>query len=210
MSWIYILYAMTSPFSYFERPLSANMEKCWFVLRQKHYPPPQDGKGPIQLGHLIPDLKHLDQVINNDPGPTPFPQAVVVYKSRLENLKWEAQSGHNIGGSANANVPIPQTAGLVSVGGEAGVVFQKSVSNFWQFEALDSWIIQPTDAYIESCRKDKLVNAYIEKKTRFNAWSLFMITGLAIARGANSTQEEKGEWDVHTGLNGWVLSFFSK
>jgi len=177
------------------------MDKCWFVLKQKHYPPPQNGVGPIQLGHLIPDLKHLNQVINNDPGPTPFPRAMVVYDSRLEDLEWSFGYGHDLGGSGNARVPIPQAAGLVSVGGQAGAEFKKSVSNFWHFEALDTLFIQPTATYIEDSLKGKLVQGYIEKKRNIllNTWSLFMITGLAIARAAKGSQVEERGWSVKGG-----------
>jgi len=175
------------------------MNKVWFILGQTDYPPPEGGKGIIQLGHFVPDLERRDQPINKNAEPV----SVTVYPSRLEGLEWEVERDHYIGGSADALVPIPQTAGLVSIGGEVGGIFKKSVSNFWQFEALDKLIIDPPDDYIETrIKEDKLVKAYIEKNTRFNSWSIFMITGLAIARGASGTREEKVGGDVHGGLKG--------
>ncbi|KAL6230693.1 hypothetical protein BDW75DRAFT_234187 [Aspergillus navahoensis] len=182
------------------------MEKCWFVLRQKHYPPPnlKDHTGPIQLGHLISDLKHLDQVINNDPGPHPFPPAMAVYRTVLEDFQWKYQKGHEVDFTAGALVPIAETAGIVSAGGHAGVIFRKSVANFWQFKALHSQIIQPTKAYIRASLRAPVVQEYLEQNrslVSLGHWSLYMITGLAVACSARGVQAKDGAVGVGGGPN---------
>jgi len=99
--------------------------------------------------------------------------------------------------SVKALLPIPHTGGQVSVGGGASYAFKRSVSRFWEFEALDVIFIQPTKAYIEDCLDDDLVKGYIDKHKNLGSWSLFMITGLTIARGARGHQKEKDRHDLH-------------
>lgn len=171
------------------------MEKCWFVLRQTYYPPPKNGIGPIQLGHIIPGLRHLGQVINGNP--YPYPRGIVVYETRQEDLKWRIDRQNGVDLSVKALVPIPHTGGLVSVGGKASYAFQHSVSRFWEFEALDVMFIQPTRAYIEYCLDEDLVKRYVDKHKNLGSWSLFMITGLTIARGARGHQREEDRHDIH-------------
>ena len=171
------------------------MENCWFILRQSHYPPPKDGIGPIQLGHIIPDLRHLNQVINGNP--YPYPRGIAVYEHRRGDLEWEIESQNGVNLSGKALLPIPHTGGLVSVGGGANYAFKRSVSRFWEFEALDVMFIQPTRAYIEDWLDDDQVKEYVDKHKNLGSWSLFMITGLTIARGARGHQKEEDRHDIH-------------
>jgi hypothetical protein len=61
-------------------------------------------------------------------------------------------------------------------------------------------IIQPTAAYIGDSLNDELVQAHIEKtRSILKTWSLFMITGLAIARAAKGNQEEGKDRSVNGG-----------
>ncbi|KAH8692295.1 hypothetical protein BGW36DRAFT_464809 [Talaromyces proteolyticus] len=172
------------------------MEKCWFILRQSHYPPPQDGIGPIQLGHIIPDLRRLDQVINATPGPYPYPRGIAIYKSRQEIVKSKIDNNDKASLSSSVLVPIPQAAGLVSVGGRIGYAFQRSVARYWEFDALDISFIQPTRAYIEDCLGEDAVKMYIDRHRHLNSWSLYMVTGLTVARGAKAKREDKKRDDI--------------
>jgi len=147
---------------------------------------------------MISDLRHLDQVINGNP--YPYPRGIVVYESRQEDLKWETKSQNNVDLSAKAVLPIPHTGGLVSVGGKASSAFKRSVSRFLEFEALDVMFIQPTRAYIKDCLDDDLVKGHINRNKNLGSWSLFMITGLTIARGARGNRKEKDERDMHADL----------
>jgi hypothetical protein len=140
-------------------------------------------KGPICLGHIIPDLKHLDDVINTD-GPEPYPPGMSPYQSQMEQLKWDISKEQGIDLSAKIEVPT----GMLPVDptADAGVVFKREIKNYWKFDKLDTTIIQPTVAYIDDSLEDPLVADFLSKKKGLglSAWTLYMISGLIIARGA--------------------------
>jgi hypothetical protein len=176
--------------------LGINMDKCWFVLRQSHYPPPEyseaedSSRGAICLGHVIPDLKHLDAVINTD-SPEPYPANMPVFTTKKWSLNWETDRGRQIELSASGDAPI----GPVQADASVKVVFQKSASNYSNFESLDTSIIQPTMAYIEDSLESELVQKELEgrKFLGVSFWTLFMVTGLVIARGAANKQHDLAE-----------------
>lgn len=167
------------------------MDKCWFVLRQSHYPPPEyseaedSSRGAICLGHIIPDLKHLDNVINTD-GPEPYPANMPVYTTKKWSLSWESDRRHHMELSASGDAPI----GPVQADANVAVVFQKSTSSYSNFDSLDTNIIQPTLAYIEDSLENELVQKELEsgKVLGVSSWTMFMVTGLTIARGATDKQ----------------------
>ncbi|OIW27243.1 hypothetical protein CONLIGDRAFT_633582 [Coniochaeta ligniaria NRRL 30616] len=165
--------------------------KCWFVLAQTHYPPPiipkngigrMSGSGPVCLGHLIPDLKHLDNVINQH-GPLDVPPDMPIYTTRAWNLTWEVNRSGGVDVSGNAGVPVAAAAGL-TIKLEAGVAFQQTVKNFWEFESLETFIFQPTREYIEDSIEEDEVEAYLAMRGPFKSSTVFMITGIIVARGA--------------------------
>jgi hypothetical protein len=178
--------------------------KCWFVLQQTHYPPPVIPKngigtssGPICLGHLIPDLKHLDHVINRH-GPLEIPPDMPIYPTTAWDLTWEVNKSGGMNISGNTGVPITAAAGL-TIKLDAGATFQGTVKNFWEFESLDTFIVQPTSEYVEDSVEDEEVSAYLQKRGLFGSSSLFMITGIKIARGAKTKASEVRKRDVYGG-----------
>lgn len=173
--------------------------KCWFMLKQTHYPPPLipksgtgrvSGSGPICLGHLIPDLKHLDNVINIH-GPLDIPPDMPVYSTKAWDLTWEANKsdGVHVGISGKSGVPIAAAAGM-TIMLDAGAAFKRTVKNFWQFESLDTFIFQPTSEYIEESVEDDEVATHLARRGPFRSSTLFMITGIIVARGAKSKISE--------------------
>ena len=48
---------------------------------------------------------------------------------------------------------------------------------------------------------EKGVAEHIEEYKRFNAWSVYMITGITIARGGKGGGEEFEKKDEHSGLD---------
>lgn len=179
--------------------------KCWFVLQQTHYPPPVIPKngtgtssGPICLGHLIPDLKHLDNVVNRH-GPLWIPLDMPIYPTKAWDLTWEVNKNKRVDISGNAGVPIAAAAGLI-IKQDAGVAFKRTVENFWEFESLDTFIIQPTSEYVEDSVEDEEVSTYLQKRGLFRSSSLFMITGIIVARGAKTKVSKVRKRDVHGGL----------
>ncbi|KAK3682965.1 hypothetical protein B0T22DRAFT_502111 [Podospora appendiculata] len=163
--------------------------KCWFVLRHTHYPPPvfpSDGgvgrsTGPLCLGHLIPDLKHLDTVINRE-GPLAFPPDMPAYLTQMRDFSCHLATNRGVNTSAEVGIPIALAAG-VTVKGSANSAFQRSVSNFSTFKSADIFIIQVTPSYIEDSLDTEEVRKYVKKHSKLGTWSLFMITGIIIARG---------------------------
>lgn len=180
------------------------MENCWFVLKQTHYPPPtlpENGigvtTGAICLGHIIPDPKLLDNVINTK-AELKFGPDMPIYPTTSWELRWERNKGLNVGLSADVGVPVAAAAGA-TVSAAAGLAFQKSVKNFWEFESLETFIIQPTKSYIADSLEEEKVAEHIEESKHFNAWSVYMITGITIARGGKGGREEFEKKDEHGG-----------
>ncbi|KAK6337070.1 hypothetical protein TWF718_009856 [Orbilia javanica] len=183
------------------------MENCWFVLKQTHYPAPdvdsmRKGKptGPISLGHVIRDLKHLDQVINAE-YVEPFTRAMQIHQTKMQNFQWNHTEEGERALEASVGVPVPPAPGL-TVNASIGFAFRKSVKNYWEFEHLDRYIVQPTQPYLNECLESEEVSKYVERSQKFGFWSFFMITGLIIARGGGkNTAAEAQAHEVSAGVN---------
>ncbi|KAF3182647.1 hypothetical protein TWF788_005961 [Orbilia oligospora] len=183
------------------------MENCWFVLKQTHYPAPnadsmRKGKptGPISLGHIIRDLKHLDQVINAE-SIKPFTRAMQIWETRMVDFKWNQAEEQATAVGAGITIPIVAAAGL-AVGAHAGFAFRQSVKNYWEFEHLDRYIVQPTSSYVNDCLETEEIAQYVEEVQKLGYWSFFMITGLIVARGGGkSTTTEASGHEVSAGVN---------
>jgi hypothetical protein len=180
--------------------------KCWFVLKQTHYPPPVIPKngtgrvsrsGPICLGHLIPDLKHLDNVINRH-GPLDIPPDMPIYPTKAWDLTWELSKSGGVDVFGEAGVPVATAAGI-TVKLDARVAFKRTIKNFSEFASLDTFIFQPTSEYVEDSVEDDEVAAYLEKRGLFGSSTIFMITGVIVARGAKTKTSEVRKRDVHGG-----------
>ena len=178
--------------------------KCWFVLQQTHYPPPSFPKngsgvasGPLCLGHLISDLKHLDNIINRS-GPLQIPPDMPIYPTKAWDLTWDMNRSNGVDVSENIGVPIAAAAGL-SINLDAGAAFQRTIRNYWEFQSLESFIFQPTSAYIEDSLEDEEVSAYFKKRGLLRSSSLFMITGIIVARGAKMTVSRVQRQEIHGG-----------
>ncbi|KAL6832174.1 hypothetical protein V8C40DRAFT_238036 [Trichoderma camerunense] len=168
--------------------------KCWFILEQTHYPPPVlprtgigkvSGGGPICLGHLIPDLRHLDNVINRQ-GPLDIPPDMPIYPTKAWGLTWEVKESGGAGVSSIVGMPIAAAAGI-TIGLDAGTAFKQTTKNYWEFDSLDTFIFQPTSEYIEDSVEVDEVVSYRERRPSFSSSTLFMITGIIVARGAKKT-----------------------
>ncbi|PHH68807.1 hypothetical protein CDD82_261 [Ophiocordyceps australis] len=130
------------------------MEKCWFVLSQSHYPPPEEADqngalkhvGPLCLGHFIKDVKHLDAVINTS-GPEPFPLDMPVYRTAPIEFEWESNQEDAFKISADADVPVAAAHGIHAKA-SLGLVLKKTARSSWQIKKLKTLIVQPTRAYV--------------------------------------------------------------
>ena len=152
--------------------------------------------GPLCLGHIIPDLKHIDNVINAKDGPLAIPPDMPIYPSKAYDFKWESNAERGCDYGVDVGVPIAAAAGI-TVKTETGAVFQRSVRNFWEFDALETYIIQPTEEYVEDSVENEQVDAYLRKRRMLKSPSVFMITGLMIARGAANQTSAGNTTDAH-------------
>ncbi|KAF2191739.1 hypothetical protein K469DRAFT_804532 [Zopfia rhizophila CBS 207.26] len=169
------------------------MEKCWFVLKQSHYPPPdlpENGigiaNGAICLGHIIPDSKNLDGVINRSEDGIKFTPAA-----------WKLE------GAANASAPI---GGAVTVTAEqhTKLAFERTEKDHKEFGTLDRYIIQVNRKFIGGILEDKEVATHIERTKGVKLlgiggqWSVYMITGITVARGAKGESAESRKFEANT------------
>ncbi|KPM38486.1 hypothetical protein AK830_g8088 [Neonectria ditissima] len=182
------------------------MDKCWFVLPQTHYPPPQEEDengavkqtGPICLGHFIKSLKHLDQVINSS-GPEPFPLDMSIYRTKPTNFEWEENKERELSLSATAEVPVAAAPGITAKT-SLGFAIKKTVGNYWQIDELETAIVQPSRAYINRCLASDSVAEFLQHAKLGPTWSIFMITGLKIAHGNSIQKVSRGrERGTHGG-----------
>lgn len=172
------------------------MEKCWIVLKQSDYPPPhvpESGfgiaNGAICLGHIIPDADNLDGVINRSAEGITFTPAVPIHHTESWWLDWKRDKGVEAG--LAAGVAAPMGAGVpASAEQQMKLAFADIEKNHKQFDTLDRYVIQVDREFIETVLEDGAVAAHI-KKTKGHRllgiggqWSVFMITGIMVARGA--------------------------
>jgi len=170
------------------------MEKVWFKLRQTNYPPPPESSilkgsdevdGPIRLGHFVKDLKDIDFVLNRG-AILPFPPTMRVFKTTTIDFKWDDTRTTDRGFDVKASAPLASAVGL-TLGGSAKLAFSRSVANCEEYEKLDTYIVQPTQAYVTDCLDEDPLETYVENRL---TWSVFMITGLCIARKGRSVASE--------------------
>ncbi|KAK1508841.1 hypothetical protein CABS01_08071 [Colletotrichum abscissum] len=180
-----------SLFSYTKPELSINLKmiKYWFVLDQTHYEAPvyvdetyREACGTLLLGHIIPGIKSLDQVINRDELPG-FPRTFRVQRSTQSNVSWSRST--QLDGSAGASAGAPALAG-VGISIQAGVKVGSTTggSDSWEFDQLETQAIAPTTNYIQDCIRAPQVAAYVKQRKILGSWKLYMITGIKIGKGA--------------------------
>ncbi|KLP18427.1 uncharacterized protein LW94_6920 [Fusarium fujikuroi] len=172
------------------------MEKVWFKLRQTDYPPsPEDailcGDGddstaPLCLGHFISNLKTLDFPLNHG-SILPFAPLMRPFCSSILNFTWNDTRLKSPGTNLAAGAPILAAAG-VTAKASLQFAFMKTVESHEEYDRLDTYIVQPTKGYIKDCLEQDELKAHIKGKV---SWSVFMITGIKVARaGKREAQEE--------------------
>jgi hypothetical protein len=188
------------------------MEKCWFVLKQSHYPPPDLPKngigianGAISLGHIIPDSINLDGVINRSEEGIKFTPAVRIYHTESWGLDWKRDKSLEAGLSANVKAPIG--AGVpVFAEQQTKLAFEHTEKNYKEFDTLDRYTIQVDRKFISRILEDEEVAAHIERIKGVQLlgiggqWSIYMITGITVARGAKGDSEESRKVEGRTSV----------
>lgn len=114
-----------------------------------------------------------------------------IYKRTTQEFLRNTEGGGELAVSAGANVPIAAAIG-VDVNLSTEKTFQRSVSKSWKFAALDTFIVQVTPAYVEDSMDAPEVIQYRRRHELLGITrSVFMITGLMVARGAKSSSLEQ-------------------
>jgi hypothetical protein len=175
------------------------MENCWFKLKQ-HYPPPEHLKilngcagyedGLICLGHVIEDLKMLDQPLNPH-SIEPFPALMRASHLTRAHFKWDqAKSKHGAGGGRISGTAAPGT----TVEGSAQAEFQNDIKGHEEYDRIDEYKINPTEQYVAAlCASVPRIGHKATGRWCKSHWTLYMITGLWVARkGTFATSESHG------------------
>ena len=170
------------------------MEKVWFKLRQTSYPPPPEASilqgsdgvdAPLRLGHFVKDLKAIDFVLNRD-AIKPFPPTMRVFKTSTIDFQWDDTGATGRTFFTGSSAPVASAVGF-TLGGSITLAFSESVENCEEYEKLDRYIVQPTQAYITDCLDEEPLATHVEGKI---TWSIFMITGLCVARKGRSVASQ--------------------
>lgn len=110
----------------------------------------------------------------------------------MVNFNWEQQQNRENGGNLGASAPIAAAAGI-TVGANVQAAFKRSLANYEEYKALDTYIVQPTQSYVNTCMNTAPLN---DLKGGWLHTSVFMITGLCVARLGTSKRTETDGVDV--------------
>jgi hypothetical protein len=140
------------------------------------------------LGHVIEDLTTLDFTMNRDTI-EPLPRNMRVFPTRMIDFRWNNSRSQENSVDMGASAPVATAAG-VTLGGDIKLAFSKSVESHEEYGRLDKYIMQPTQSYITDCLDEEPFASYIKGRI---TWSMFMVTGLCVARkGTSSTSDSSG------------------
>jgi hypothetical protein len=196
------LITLTTPIHLIVSP--SVMDKVWFKLRQTDYPPPPQAaiirgcigpEAPICLGHVFHDLKMLDHPINRHRIES-LPRDMRVFSTRMIDFKWEDSKSQEKSMDMGASAPLATAAGL-TLGGDVKLAFSNSVGSHEEYERLDKYIMQPSQSYISDCLDEEPLASYVKSKM---IWTVFMVTGLCIARKGASSASESGGATIDMGV----------
>ncbi|KAJ8128124.1 hypothetical protein O1611_g5512 [Lasiodiplodia mahajangana] len=145
--------------------------------------------GPICLGHIIEDKAHLDFPLNRSEGPAWYPEDMPIEPFNYMQFKWTKTDKGEWHSSSGANVPLAATVGITARA-DVEAAMKKSLSTFWMIERLEAQYIQPTDTFVNRALKHPKIEESIQGKL---SWTVYMITGLLVARGKKSKKTEESQ-----------------
>lgn len=153
------------------------------------------------LGHVVEDLKTLDFTMNSN-SIEPLPRNVRVFSTRMVDFRWEDARSQEHSVNMGASAPVAAAAG-VTLGGDIKLAFSKSVESHEEYERLDKYIMQPTQSYITDCLDEEPFASYTKGKI---TWSLFMVTGLCVARKGTSSASDSSSTTVGMGIESGIAT----
>lgn len=168
------------------------MKKTYFLAPNLDYPPSSN----ISLGRIWTDPSDPGTCINPD-GPLPFPSNMQVQHGHKTD--WKNKTGGQHKGLIGIWARFLQVVGIDA---EANVTWHNSKGDTFEFMKLYTEFIDPTTEYYTQSVLEPSVADYIAE-TKFRK-SIYMITGVKIARGADVKQESSKEAGTHlkAGIDG--------
>lgn len=161
--------------------------KVYFLTKTRHSPP----EGPIALGNIISDPRSPEIAIN-----TSRPVAI-------QNLQVHETIELNLSRTLGKHFAVQPTvwgkfvqgAGFGDIVGEASIQYSSSDTSFYKFEKIVTREIFPDMGVVQMIFNDTQVQERI-KERRWQL-SVFMITGVQIAYGAEMIVSKAKETGIH-------------
>ena len=173
------------------------MKKTYFLAPNVDYPPSSN----ISLGRIWTDSSDPGTCINPD-GPLPFPSNMQVQHGHKTDWRNKTSGEHK--GVIGIWARFLQVVGLDA---EASVNWHDRNGDTYGFKRLDTDFIDPTtEYYTQSVLVPSVAEYIVEPKFKK---SIYMITGVKIARGADVEQARSEEAGAHlrVGVNGTTALF---
>ena len=166
--------------------MAVALQKTFFAAPNFDYTP----DGLIQLGQIISDHKAPGQAIC---GPhLPLPK---IYSSHFDD--WEQEKTRTLSGSVGIFAQC--LAVLLGLGGDISVNLARETDTLLKFRKLETFVIEPSRNFVEASMRMAPVQDYLRENPKSH--SLFMITGIKIARGAECTKRRSRAGGVEGNAN---------
>ncbi|CVL03097.1 uncharacterized protein FPRN_00117 [Fusarium proliferatum] len=181
------------------------MNKCWFVLEQSFFAPPEyatitkaggKAEGDLRLGDVVPSPKDLYPILTKGPLPL-FGPDMRISSSQFCGFSWHNTKEREGSAAVGGGAPIANAVGA-TVNAEVETEFRRTMENWVDYETMDIEIVQPSTAYIKAVLKMEDVQNHIDQQKMpfIDRWSVYVVTGLMIGRASgtvgNSISSSKG------------------
>ncbi|KAF4428916.1 hypothetical protein F53441_14029 [Fusarium austroafricanum] len=181
------------------------MNKCWFVLEQSFFTPPQyatlskaggKAEGDLRLGDVVPSPKDLYPILTKGPLPL-FGPDMRISSSQFCDFSWDTTKEREGDATVGGGAPIATAVGA-TVNAEVKAEFKRTMKNWVNYETMDIEIVQPSTAYIKAVLNKEDVKNHIDQKKipLLDRWTVYVVTGLMIGRAqgtvGNSTSSSTG------------------
>ncbi|KAF5962662.1 hypothetical protein FBULB1_13948 [Fusarium bulbicola] len=181
------------------------MNKCWFVLEQSFFAPPEyattskaggKAEGDLRLGDVVPSPKDLYPILTKGPLPL-FGPNMRISSSQFCGFSWRTTKEREGGATVGGGAPIANAVGA-TVNMEVETEFRRTMESWVEYETMDIEIVQPSTAYIKAVLKKEDVQSHIDQQKipLLDRWSVYVVTGLMIGRASgtvgNSMSRSKG------------------
>ncbi|KAF4957459.1 hypothetical protein FGADI_3095 [Fusarium gaditjirri] len=181
------------------------MNKCWFVLEQSFFTPPEyatpskaggKAEGDLRLGDVVPSPKQLYPILTKGPLPV-FGPDMRISSSQFCGFSWQTTKEREGNATVGGGAPIANTVGA-TVNAEIETNFRRTMESWVDYETMDIEIVQPSTAYIKAVLQKEDVKNHIDQQKfpLLDRWSVYVVTGLMIGRASgtvgNSMANSKG------------------